>query len=86
MREIITGPSAFVIPLAMLHVIKKHFGRGNNVKLNYIDGFQKPFTEFAQNNTDAIKNGTANKAIFYKRFSQMQLKQVSIQFCLIRQK
>lgn len=67
LREIITGPSAFVIPLAMLHVIKKHFGRGNNVKLNYIDGFQKPFTEFAQNNTDAIKNGTANKAIFYKK-------------------
>lgn len=67
LREIITGPSAFVIPLAMLHVIKKHFGRGNNVKLNYIDGFQKPFTEFAQNNTDAIKNGKANKAIFYKK-------------------
>lgn len=67
LREIITGPSAFVIPLAMLHVIKKHFGRGNNVKLNYIDGFQKPFIEFAQNNTDAIKNGTANKAIFYKK-------------------
>lgn len=67
LREIITGPSAFVIPLAMLHVIKKHFGRGNNVKLNYIDGFQKPFTEFAQNNTDAIKNGAANKAIFYKK-------------------
>ena len=67
LREIITGPSAFVIPLAMLHVIKKHFGRGNNVKLNYIDGFQKPFTEFAQNNTDAIKNGTANKAIFYNK-------------------
>ena len=40
LREIITGPSAFVIPLAMLHVIKKRFGRGNNVKLNYIDGFQ----------------------------------------------
>lgn len=67
LREIITGPSAFVIPLAMLHVIKKHFGRGNNVKLNYIDGFQKPFTEFAQNNTDAIKNETANKTIFYKK-------------------
>ena len=67
LREVITGPSAFVIPLAMIHVIKKHFGRGNNVKLNYIDGFQKPFTEFAQNNADAIKNGTANKAIFYKK-------------------
>lgn len=67
LREIITGPSAFVIPLAMLHVIKKHFGRGNNVKLNYTDGFQKTFTEFAQQNTDAIKNGTANKAIFYKK-------------------
>ena len=67
LREIITGPSAFLIPLGMLHVIKKHFGRANNVKLNYIDGFQKPFTDFATKYSEEIAQGTADKGKFYKR-------------------
>lgn len=67
LREIITGPSAFLIPLGMLHVIKKNFGRGNNVKLNYIDGFQKPFTDFATKYSDEIASGNADKGKFYKR-------------------
>lgn len=66
LREIITGPSAFLIPLGMLAVINRKFGYGNNVKLNYIDSFKAPFTEFAKNNIDAIKNGTANKTEFYQ--------------------
>lgn len=65
-REIITGPSAFLIPLGMLHVINKKFGSGNNVKLNYIDNFRPVFTDFAKNNIDAIKSGTANRAEFYE--------------------
>lgn len=65
-REIITGPSAFVIPWILLKGINKKFGRGNSVRLDYIDGFQKPFSEFAQNNIDAIKAKSANKQEFYK--------------------
>ena len=65
-REIITGPSAFVIPLAMLHVINKKCGSGNNVKLNYIDSFRSTFTDFAKENLDAIKAGTADKKVFYE--------------------
>lgn len=67
LREIITGPSAFIIPLGMLHVIKNKFGRGNNVKLNYIDSFQKPFTDFAKNNTEEIISGKADKGKFYEK-------------------
>ena len=66
LREIITGPSAFLIPLGMLAFINRKFGFGNNVKLNYIDSFKMPFTEYAQNNVEAIKAGTANKAEFYE--------------------
>ena len=55
----------------MLAVINKYFGRGNNVKLNYLDALQKPFTEFAQNNINVIKNGNPEeiknvKSAFYE--------------------
>ncbi|MBQ8459260.1 hypothetical protein IJ541_04060 [bacterium] len=67
LREIITGPSAFLIPLAMLSVIKKYAGAGNNVKLNYLNGFKEPFTKFAQENVNDIANGTnLSRNSFYK--------------------
>lgn len=65
-REVITGPSAFIIPLGMLAFINKQFGRGNNVKLNYLDSFKKPFTDYAKNNLEVIKNGNPDKGQFYK--------------------
>jgi hypothetical protein len=67
-REIITGPSAFLIPLGMLSVISKHFGSGNRVKMNYLSSFEQPFTNFALNNADKIKAGEAAevKANFYE--------------------
>ena len=65
-REIITGPSAFLIPMGMLSFINRKFGRGNSVKLDYLDGFKTPFTEYARNNFDAIKAGNATKEQFYK--------------------
>lgn len=65
LREVITGPSAFVIPMGMLAVINRYFGSGNNVKLNYLDSFQKPFTTYAKNNLEAIKAGNADKKAFY---------------------
>ncbi len=76
-REIVTGPSAFVIPYFMLKGINKYFGTGNNVKLNYIDGFGTSFAKYAQNkeNFAAIKNGTATKAGFYENVFRDALKQ-----------
>lgn len=65
-RELVTGPSAFIIPLIMLTGIKKYSGRGNNVRLDYINSFEKPFTTFATNNLEAIKSGTPNKVEFYE--------------------
>ncbi len=67
LREIITGPSAFLIPLAMFAGIKKWFGAGNNVKINYINGFNEPFAQYAKANADAIAKGEAlDKTGFYK--------------------
>lgn len=67
LREMITGPSAFLIPAAMLYGIKKWFGSANNIKLNFIEGFSQPFAEFAKNNAQAIKNGEPlKKNEFYK--------------------
>ncbi len=66
LREVITGPSAFLIPAAMLHFINKNHGRMNSVRLDYIDGFKKHFIDFAQKNKDAIITGNADKKSFYK--------------------
>ena len=66
-REVITGPSAFLIPLGLLAVVKKYFGSANNVKLNYINGFSKPFTDFLDDNSKALDNAHANKNQFYKK-------------------
>ena len=66
LREIITGPSAFVIPWLLLKGINKKFGSANSVKLDYIDGFKNIFTEYAKNNKNAIIEGKADKKDFYK--------------------
>lgn len=65
-REVVTGPSAFVIPYFMLKFINKKFGSSNNVKLNYIDSFGQSFAAYAKDNVEAIKNNKADKAQFYE--------------------
>ena len=65
-REIVTGPSAFVIPWLMLKGINKKFGTGNSVKLDYLDGFKNIFTDYAKENLEAIKAGNGDKQLFYK--------------------
>lgn len=68
LREIITGPSAFLIPLGMLAYTKKKFGTANAVKLGYIDSFQEPYAKFAKNNAVLVQAGNAatQKSEFYK--------------------
>lgn len=66
LREVITGPSAFLIPYFMLKYISKKSGTGNNVKLNYLDSLAPSFANFAKQHTDAIKTGTADKSEFYR--------------------
>lgn len=65
-RELVTGPSAFAIPWILLKGINKKFGTGNSVRLDYIDGFKNIFTDYANQNVEAIKTGKADKKGFYK--------------------
>ena len=64
-REVITGPSAFIIPWFLLKGINKYCGSANSVKLDYIDGFKNIFGKFANDNKDAIINGKADRKGFY---------------------
>ena len=66
-REVITGPSAFIIPYYLSKYISKKFGPLNGVKLNYIDSLHTPFAEFAKNNQQALLDGKANRQGFYER-------------------
>jgi len=72
LREIITGPSSFIIPLVMLNQIKKRYGTANGVKMNYIDSFQNPYIKFVNDNQNLIKTGNTEtgKASFYKEVLQ----------------
>lgn len=65
LRELITGPSAFIIPWLSLKGINK-LAPANNVKLNYIDGFNNAFTDFAKSNLTNIKSGNVEKTGFYR--------------------
>lgn len=67
LREIITGPSAFLIPLGLLGIIKKKFGKANNVRMDYIDGFQTPFAEYLKANVNNVVSGNLNKKDFYEK-------------------
>lgn len=68
LREMITGPSAFLIPLGGMKLIKKYGGAANDVKLGYLDSFQKPYAKFVKDNAKLIQAGNAatQKAEFYK--------------------
>jgi len=67
LRELITGPSAFLIPYFSLKAISKKFGPANRVKLNYIDSLQIPFADFAKENMQSLLEGKANKQAFYEK-------------------
>ena len=66
-REILSGPSAFIIPAIMLHFIKKHSGSANDVSIDMIRGLGKHFEDFAQNNSSIINNTAQTKKLFYNK-------------------
>ena len=74
-REVITGPSAFVIPWLLLKGINKKFGSGNSVKLDYLDSFKNIFTRYAAENKAAIQAGNGDKKVFYKEVYKSVLEQ-----------
>lgn len=63
-REFLSGPSSFMIPAAILWATKKHFGRANDVPINYIQGFSDSFNKLAEINKYTTKQEWKNA--FYK--------------------
>ena len=55
-REILSGPSAFLIPLGILTAVKRFSGRANNVHVSHIDALGNDFALYATNNAEQLHN------------------------------
>ena len=64
-REILSGPSAFLIPLGILSIIKKASGTANNVHVDHINILGKNFSDFAVKNPTQLKNPAEFKKGYY---------------------
>ena len=73
LRECISGPSVFIIPLTMLHFIKKA-GTANNVPVDYIKGFGEEFEKFASNKDIDFTDKVRVKHDFYAQVYEKVLK------------
>ena len=66
-REVLSGPSAFIIPAGILAIVKKFSGEANNVPVNLINIYGSNIGEFAKTaNGDFLKNKVETKKEFYK--------------------
>ena len=74
-REVITGPSAFIIPWFLLKGINKKFGSGNSVRLDYLDSFKNIFTRYVDENKAAVQAGNGDKKTFYKEVYKSVIEQ-----------
>lgn len=65
-REILSGPSAFIIPAAILAVIKKASGTANNVPIDLINTYGENFAKVVNGNKEIVKNAVTAKSHLYK--------------------
>lgn len=66
-REILSGPSAFLIPLGILSVIKKTSGSANNVYVNHIETLGHNFADYVAKNPAQLSNTAELKRGYYKQ-------------------
>ena len=72
-REILSGPSAFLIPLGMLSIIKKVSGRANNVHIDHINALGDDFASYAKENRELFQSDAQNfkKGYFSRVFENV---------------
>ncbi len=73
-REILSGPSTFIIPGLMMYGIKKISGKANNVPIDFIDSLGQTFTEYATkaNNKATLANvAEAKQGIYTEYFKKI---------------
>ncbi len=64
-REILSGPSAYFIPLGILSLIKKYSGSANNVHVDHINTLGEHFAEYASKNSSQLSDSKAFKTGYY---------------------
>lgn len=64
-REILSGPSAFLIPLGILSVVKKTSGPANNVHVNHIEALGADFASYASKNQTQMANAQDFRKGYY---------------------
>ena len=65
-REVLSGPSAFIIPWFMMSGIKKISGTANNVPIDFINAFGETFGNYAKGNIPVLADPAAAKKGFYE--------------------
>ena len=66
-REILSGPSAFLIPMGILTVLKKTSGTANNVHVDHINVLGENFASYASKNPSQLKNTNEFKKGYYSQ-------------------
>ncbi|MBO6087757.1 hypothetical protein J6P92_05350 [bacterium] len=64
-REILSGPSAYFIPLGLLTLIKKYSGSANNVHADHINTLGEHFAEYASKNPSQLADHKAFRTGYY---------------------
>lgn len=66
-REVLSGPSAYFIPLGLLTLIKKYSGTANNVHANHINILGEHFADYASKHTAQLTDQKAFKLGYYSQ-------------------
>lgn len=67
LREILSGPSAFLIPLGMMSFIKKFSGTANNVHVDHIEALGQKFVSYATENPNTLNDINKFKKGYYAK-------------------
>ena len=73
-REVLSGPSAFIIPWFILHFIKKYSGTTNNVPINMIQSLGNNFIDYAAKNPHTLDDVAKTRREFYDKIGENLLK------------
>lgn len=66
-RELLSGPSAFLIPMGIMAGIKHFSGPANNVHISHIKALGNSFEDFAKENHNILADSNQTKEEFYKK-------------------
>jgi len=66
-REVLSGPSAFLIPMGIMAAIKKASGTANNVHVSHINALGEQFADYASKNSNQLANAKDFKTGYYSQ-------------------